>query len=134
MDIKLAYLNAALKPDADWIVITLESYIAEVCGLNPAQEYRIVNALDGLPGSGRLFYIHYRIALLAEGYTMSAYDNCLFYRISPTETTYIIVYVDDTFIFSNTNANIDSVIANIGKHYEVTLDREASSFLGPMAQ
>ena len=130
MDIKSAYLNAALPPDADWIVITLEPHIAEVCGLNPAQEYRITNALDGLPDSGRLFYIHYRTALLAEGYTMSAFDNCLFYRISPTETTKIIVYVDDTFIFSNTNVNIDSVIANIGKHYEVTLDREASSFLG----
>lgn len=120
MDIKSAYLNAALPPDADWILITLEPHIAEVCGLNPAQEYQIANAL---------FYPT-QAALLAEGYTMSAFDNCLFYRISPTETTKIIVYVDDTFVFSNTNVNIDSVIANIGKHYEVTLDREASSFLG----
>ena len=54
---------------------------------------------------------------------MSAFDNCLFYRITPTETTYIIVYVDDTFIFSNSQANIDTVITSIGKHYEVTLDR-----------
>ena len=61
---------------------------------------------------------------------MSAFDNCLFYRITPTETTYIFVYVDDTFIFSNTQANIDKVITSIGKHYEVTLDREATSFLG----
>ena len=61
---------------------------------------------------------------------MSAFDNCLFYRITPTETTYIIVYVDDKFIFSNTQANIDKVITSIVKHYEVTLDREATSFLG----
>jgi hypothetical protein len=39
-------------------------------------------------------------------YTMSAFDNCLFYRIAATETTYIIVYVDDTFIFSNSLVNI----------------------------
>ena len=65
--------------------------------------------------------------LLAEGYLMSAFDNCLFYRITPTETTYIIVYVDDTFIFSNFQANIDTVITNVGKHHEVTLDREAST-------
>ena len=50
--------------------------------------------------------------------------------ITQTETTYIIVYVDDTFIFSNSQANIDTVITSIGKHYEVTLDREATSFLG----
>ncbi len=61
---------------------------------------------------------------------MSAFDNCLFYRTTTTETTYIIVYVDDTFIFSNSAANIDTVITSIGKHYEVTLDRDATSFLG----
>jgi hypothetical protein len=130
MDIKSAYLNAALPPDADWIVTTLEPHIAEVCGRDPAQEYRIANALYGLPDSGRLFYQHYKAALLAEGYTMSAFDNCLFYRTTATETTYIIVYVDDTFIFSNSEANIEAVINNIGKHYEVTLDRDATSFLG----
>jgi len=61
---------------------------------------------------------------------MSAFNNCLFYRTTATETTYIIVYVDDTFIFSNSVENIDTVIASVGKHYEVTLDREATSFLG----
>ena len=126
MDIKSAYLNAALPPEADWIVTTLEPHIAAVCGLDPAQEYRIANALYGLPDSGRLFYQHYKAALLAEEYTMSAFDNCLFYKTTATETTYIIVYVDDTFIFSNSAANIDAV----SKHYEVTLDRDANSFLG----
>jgi hypothetical protein len=106
MDIKLAYLNAPLPQDADWIVTTLEHHIAIVCGLDPAQEYRITNALYGLPDSGRIFYLHYKNALLAEGYTMSA------------------------FIFSNSLVNIDRVINSIGKHYEVTLDREATSFLG----
>ena len=102
MDIKSAYLNAALPSDANWIVTTLEPHIATVCGLDPAQEYCIANALYGLPDSGRLFYLHYKKAILAEGYLlMSAFDNCLFYCITPTETTYIIVYVDDTFIFSN---------------------------------
>jgi len=61
---------------------------------------------------------------------MSAFDNCLFYRTTSTETTYIIVYVDDTFIFSNSAANIATVITSIGNHYEVTLDRDATSFLG----
>ena len=87
MDIKSAYLNAALPPEADWIVTTLEKHIAEVCGLDPAQEYRIANALYGLPDSGRIFYLHYKKALLAEGYSMSQFDNCLFYKVTATETT-----------------------------------------------
>ena len=74
--------------------------------------------------------MHYKAALLAEGYLMSQFDQCLFYRITSIETTYIIVYdVDDTCIFSNSLANIDQVITNVGKHYEVTLDRDASSLL-----
>ncbi len=73
-----AYLNAPLPQDADWIVTTLEYHIAIACGLDPAQEYRIANALYGLPDSGRIFYLHYKTALLAGVYTMSAFDNCLF--------------------------------------------------------
>ena len=130
MDIRSAYLIAPLPDEADWVTTTLEPHIAQVCGLDPAQEYRIANALYGLPDSGRIFYLHYKAALTAEGYIMSQFDNCLFYKISAAETTYIIVYVDDTFIFSNTDANIESVITSIGKHYAVTLDRDATSFLG----
>ena len=86
MDIKSAYLNTPLPPDSDWIITTLEPHIALACNLDPAQEYRIANALYGLPDSGRIFYQHYRSALIAEGYTMSAFDNCLFYHARPTET------------------------------------------------
>jgi hypothetical protein len=130
MDIKSAYLNATLPPDSDWIITTLEPHIALACNLDPAQEYRIANALYGLPDSGRIFYQHYRSALIAEGYTMSAFDNCLFYRAKPTETIYILVYVDDTFIFASHPAHLHALIAAIGKHYEVTLDLDATSFLG----
>jgi hypothetical protein len=35
-----------------------------------------------------------------------------------------------SFIFSNSAKNIDTVIASVGKHYEVTLDRDATSFSG----
>eukprot|EP01036_Dinobryon_divergens_P061671 gene61671-biopygen14705 len=66
MDIKSAYLNAPLPLHADWIITTLEPHIAEVCGLDPQQEYRIANALYGLPDSGRIFYLHYKTALIAE--------------------------------------------------------------------
>jgi hypothetical protein len=37
--------------------------IAEVCGLDPSQEYRICNALYGLPDCSRLFYLHYKAVI-----------------------------------------------------------------------
>ena len=61
---------------------------------------------------------------------MSTFDNCLFYRAKPTETIYILVYVDDTFIFASHPDHLHALIAAIGKHYEVTLDLDATSFLG----
>ena len=84
MDINSAYLNAPLPDEADWIITTLEPHISEVCGLDPTQEYRIANALYGLPDSGRIFYLHYKAALTAEGYTMSQFDHCLFHKITAT--------------------------------------------------
>jgi hypothetical protein len=38
--------------------------------------------------------------------------------------------VDDTFIFSNKAEHLDILITSVGKHYEVTLDLDATSFLG----
>ena len=61
---------------------------------------------------------------------MSSFDNCLFYRNNPLETTYVLVYVDDTFVFTNHPDHLQTLITSIGKHYEVTLDLDATSFLG----
>ncbi len=38
---------------------------------------------------------------------MSKMDNCLFYRIIDVETTFIVLFVDDTLIFSKRPEDID---------------------------
>ena len=60
---------------------------------------------------------------------MSAFDNCLLFdRISSSETTYVLVCVDDTFIFTNHHDHLQTLITSIGKkHYEVWLDIASSS-------
>jgi len=130
MDIKTAYLNVLLPDDEDWIVTQIHPKIAELCGLDPEQHYRIGTALYGLPDSGRRFYYHYKDALILEGYTMAQSDQCLFFKITDEETTYIIIYVDDTFIFSNHMDNVNEMFTKLSKHYTVTLDTVADSFLG----
>jgi hypothetical protein len=58
----------------------------------PNQLYRIDKCLYGLlPDSGRHFYRHYRDALIEEGYIMSNMNNCLFYKITEKETTFIVL-------------------------------------------
>ncbi len=90
-DIKAAYLNVSRPPGEIPILTKLELFVAEICGLDPNQLYRIDKCLYGLPDSGRHFYRHYRDALVAEGYVMSKMDNCLFYKITEEETTFIIL-------------------------------------------
>ena len=78
-DIKAAYLNV-LRPAGEIPILTkLEPFVAEICGLDPNQLYRIDKCLYGLPDSDRHFYRHYRDALIEEGCIMSNMDNCLSY-------------------------------------------------------
>ena len=79
------------------------------------QLYRIDKCLYGLPDSGRHFYRHYRDALIAEGYVMSKMDNCLFYRVTDVETTFIVLFVDDTLIFSKRQEDIDQFSARLNR-------------------
>ena len=129
-DIKAAYLNVPRPAGEIPILTKLEPFVAEICGLDPNQLYRIDKCLYGLPDSGRHFYRHYRDALIAEGYVMSKMDNCLFYKITEEETTCIVLFVDDTLIFSKRQQDIDQFVVRMNHHYELTLDTKADSFLG----
>jgi hypothetical protein len=81
-DIKAAYLNVPRPAGEIPILTKLESFVAEICELDPNQLYCIDKCLYGSPDSGRHFYRHYRDALIEEGYIMSNMDNCLFYKIT----------------------------------------------------
>ena len=61
---------------------------------------------------------------------MSNLDTCLFFRISEGETTYVAIFVDDKFIFTNNIENARRFVERMKKHFEVTLDEKAESFLG----
>jgi hypothetical protein len=61
---------------------------------------------------------------------MSKVDYCLFYRVNDVETTFIVLFVDDILIFSKRQEGIDQFSARLNRHYELTLDVKADSFLG----
>ena len=129
-DIKYAYLNAPLPDDMEPIITKLDDNIADICGLPRGQLYRIRKALYGLPASGRLWYEHYTSSLKHEGYVQSKFDPCLFMRINESETTYICLFVDDTYVFSNKPEHMDTFVTSMRKYYQVTLDMKGYSFQG----
>ncbi len=130
-DIKSVCLNVPWPTGKIPILTKLEPFVADICDLPVQQLYRIDKCLYGLPDSVRhFFYRHYRNALIAEGYVMSKMDNCLFYRVTDVETTFIVVFVDDTLIFSKRQEDIDQLLAQLNWHYELMLDAKADLFLG----
>ena len=129
-DVKLAYLNCIYPDDADWIVVYLEPWIADALGLERDQLFRVRRYIYGLPDAGRAFYELFKSKLEKEGYTMSKMDPCLFYRIQGDEETYIVIFVDDSFVYSNRKECIQDYEQKMRKHFEITTDPEAESFLG----
>ena len=129
-DLAYAYLNATYGEDLDPIITQLEPFVSDICGLPRGQRYRVRKYIYGLPDAGRAFYFLYKEKLIEEGYKMSNLDPCLFYRIDGTETTFVAVFVDDTFIFTNNADNAKRFVECMKKHFEVTLDDKAESFLG----
>jgi hypothetical protein len=129
-DVKLAYLNCIYPDDADWIVVYLEPWIADALGLERDQLFRVRRYIYGLPDAGRAFYKLFKSKLETEGYTMSQMNPCLFYRIQGDEETYIVIFVDDSFVYSNRKEYIRDYEQKMRKHFEITTDPEAESFLG----
>ena len=54
-------------------------------------------------------------------------DNCLFYRVNDVETTFIVLFVDDTLIFSKRQEDVDQFSARLNR---LMLNAKADSFLG----
>ena len=129
-DITSAYLQVQYPADQMMLVTKLERNIAELCNLDPNQEYRINKYIYGLPDSGRAFYHMYKSVLEQEGYRCSKIDPCLFIKRDEVETTFILIHVDDTYIFSNSNENHLKFAERMNRHFPVTLDTKADSFLG----
>jgi len=129
-DLAFAYLNAVYGEELDPIFTFLEPFVADICGLPREQRYRVRKYVYGLADSGRAFYILYKQRLLEEGYLMSNLDPCLFYRINGEETTFVAIFVDDTFIFTSKEQFAVDFVTRMKKHFEVTLDDKADSFLG----
>ena len=60
---------------------------------------------------------------------MSEMDPCLFYPIQCDEETYIVIFVDDSFVYSDRKEYIREYEQKMRMHFETT-DPEAESFLG----
>ena len=104
------------------VYVKIDKRVAEVCGLNPNQVYRIVKYLYGLPDAGRAYYEAYSGLLVSRGYVQSKFDPCLFYHRQGDNALYAWIHVDDTWIAASTDALLDKFVMDIQSHFEVTVE------------
>jgi len=124
-----AFLRTKFLPTDIPTYTKLEPKIAELCNLDPNTIYLMNSHFYGLPDASRAYYAAYKDLLVNNGYKQSHVDPCLFYRVTSTETTYIPIYVDDTYVFSTTQAGLDRVKRVVQTKYPIE-DRKISEFLG----
>jgi hypothetical protein len=125
-----AYLYQHYPTDKRVLLTKLDPNVARICNLDPNNYYQIVRYLYGLPDAGKAYYEAYSTHLIENGYKKSSFDPCLFYKINDQEMTFIVIHVDDTFIFSTSNAAIDTFISLLQIKFDITINDDADSYLG----
>lgn len=132
MDTIAAYLYQHYPQELKPLYVKFPKYLAEACGLIPQTLYRVLKYMYGLPDAGRAYYEAYSTHLIENGYTRSASDICLFYKLEPNINlrTYIWIHVDDTFIASTHEDEIDKFKAIVESKFEITINYDVTSHLG----
>lgn len=124
-----AFTNQNYPSHLPKLIVKLDYDIACVCGLDPEQEYVMIMYLYGLPDASRAYYDAYKDHLSSNGYEVSKYEPCLFYRINEDEETYISIHVDDTFIFSNSEAALNRFANVMQTRFQITMDEDPDAYL-----
>ena len=130
VDVVQAYLNQPYPDDKLEIYITLPKNVAEVCGLDPKQLYRIRKYIYGLPDAGRAYYEAYSEHLISGGYERSVSDPCLFIKINGPSRVYVWCHVDDTFVCATDAVELGIFQEHVRKKFDITVQSQVEEYLG----
>ena len=125
-----AYLYQEYPDSFPPIYLVLPANVAQICGLDPTDHYRIRRYLYGLPDSGRAYYKAYSTHLANHGYQRTTADPCLFVKIINGKRTYVFTHVDDTFICSTDKSELIAFQDMLRLKYEITVNNDVTEYLG----
>lgn len=125
LDVKTAFLNGFL----DKIVFMKqpEGFIMQGC---EDKVCKLNKAIYGLKQSSRAWNTRINDFLLDIGYVRSNYEPCLYIKKENEKLTYIALYVDDFFIFSNNENEVERVKKELSSNFKIKDLGEAKNCLG----
>ena len=140
LDYPGAFLKATLKR-AQYVLLNGDSAASLIACHQEFRKYlrkngtmlvRVVNALYGLPESGKQWYDCLSAFMIDSGYQQSRTDNCIFYKIDGNDKIIIGLHVDDKCYTSTSQHLVDELIEKIEKKFGKVKHTtgDVQSFLG----
>ena len=113
LDVNNAFLHGDLEE---------EIYMRQPIGFEqggPGLVCKLNKAIYGLKQASRSWFLTVRTVLLSLGFSPSRADISLFYRVSKTEVTYLLIYVDDMLITGSSSSAIKYVIQQLHTYFSL---------------
>ena len=139
LDIKTAFLNAAMDYDVDVRLdaetLSVFNELAEEMGLellNDDTVKRLAKALYGLKQAPRQWYKEISTYLKKLGFLTHPVEECFFKRVDKKtkKRIWIVLFVDDMLIVGDDDADVEKLKAELATRYELADLGEAEKFLG----
>lgn len=122
MDVTCAFLNGLL--DEEIYMVQPEGYEVgdKVCRLN--------RSIYGLKQSPRMWNLRFHQYLLDLGFQRCDSDSCLYVKFTENNKFYLLLYVDDLLLISNSLEEIERMKLRLSEEFEMTDLNEMETFLG----
>jgi hypothetical protein len=126
LDAVKAYMNSDIDTDI-WVY---PPHDPDEVFFKKGTVFKLKKALYGLKQSGRLWHQLVDDMLKKLGFKNLKSEPCFYYSVTGNVLTFIIVYVDDLLITSQSTEVRDILIKKMMKVYEFTNEGQVSDFLG----
>ncbi|XP_073943412.1 uncharacterized protein [Choristoneura fumiferana] len=114
LDVKTAFLNGNLSE---------EIYMSQPEGFirqgNEHKVYKLKKAVYGLKQASRAWYDKVKEVLLADNFTQSKHESCIFSRRVGKHTIIIALYVDDFFVFYDCDKLAGKLKMSLKSHFTI---------------
>ena len=127
LDVKTAFLHGNLDE---------KIYMSQPAGFidsaHPDFVCLLKKSLYGLKQSPRQWYKRFDIFVLSIGFTRSKYDSCFYFMSSENVSVYLLLYVDDMLIISQSKSKIAELKVFLNSEFDMKDLGNARKILGMM--
>ena len=125
-----AYLYQDYPTTAVPLYMNIDPLVADAMGFSRSAYFRIWKYIYGLPDAGRAYYEAYSALLIRHGYIMSPCDPCLFVKVVGSSRTYVIIFVDDTFVATTCLSEKALLLDILRSEFDLTIHDTVDEYLG----